>query len=490
MQKVEEIITEENALYSNRVFEYLTSLKGLNQKEKVVQVDLETAFLIDFSVKELEDDEEESKQFLESDQFLTYVRRGCTFIRYPKDKNVYLLRKGYQKFCYQSSIPQKVCDVFDLDQFNRKTSLLEKFQSINLQRTNKEDGSNVQISWCAKLNCWVICSKNEAYLIKNLSKKYLDKLQPVIVEMAKLWFKFIDTLPKEKLAILQEFCSNKTLIGEICGANKHLKQYVTYKEEQLVFLSIVDNFSDQICYTPIESAQILNDFGLNTVKIQQTGEIASYEELQNQVNRIRQEIATGSFENYGEGEVLYYCITDKEQKKTVVLMEKIKTFEYSLFKAIIRLMPCTFKKNKNQEFNLKKVQYAEENLLKYIEKVKEKFFMYGSLELYYKMVKQVIQFYLVGGQVDLLRFQEYFISFKYILQKEQIINQENLLLELKNTFGIDILKEQQEKIDKIEKEKQLISEKKANKLQLLSTKKDESVQKDATNIFQLKKIFE
>ncbi|KAL4456207.1 hypothetical protein ABPG74_014168 [Tetrahymena malaccensis] len=481
--EIEEKQNEEEALYSNKVYEYLKLQKGLNCKEKIVQVDLETAFLIDFSVKELEDDEEESKLFQESDQFLTYVRRGCTFIRYQKDKNVYLLRKGYQKFCYQDGIPNKVFNLFNQDQSNKKILLKEHVQSINLQRAFKEDGSNMQISWCAKLNCWVICSKNEAYLIKNQSKKYTDKLHSVVAEMAKLWFKYVDALPKEKLTNLQEFCSNKTLIGEICGANKHLKQYVTYNEEQLIFLSIVDNFSDEICYTPLESVQILKDFGLNTVKVQLTGEIASYEQLQYEVNRIRQEIATGSFENYGEGEVLYYCITDKEQKKTVVMMEKIKTFEYSLFKAIIRLMSCTFKKRKDKEINLKKVQQAEDNLLNFIEKIKEKFFLKGNLELYQRLVKQIIQFYLMGGQVDLLRFQEYFISFKYILQKDQIINQDNLLLELKHTFGIDILREQQEKIDKIEKEKQLISEKKANKLQLLAAKKEEGSENDKNNIF-------
>ena len=76
-------------------------------------------------------------------------------------------------------------------------------QQVEVMKTLKANGENVQVSYCKAVEGWIITSKNVALLARN---KEDVKMYPAedgsrysfAVEMANVWFDKLATMTKEK----------------------------------------------------------------------------------------------------------------------------------------------------------------------------------------------------------------------------------------------------------------------------------------------------
>lgn len=88
---------------------------------------------------------------------------------------------------------------------------------------------------------WVIGTKNKTLMLRGLEDigqiKYKHE-HLMTIQVAKLFFQHMNTLPQEKVAQLKELLQNHTLIGELL--NPKMSQHVVlYEKVEIIFFALV-----------------------------------------------------------------------------------------------------------------------------------------------------------------------------------------------------------------------------------------------------------
>ena len=105
-------------------------------------------------------------------------------------------------------------------------ALLEGHQ-IEVLKTLKANGENVQVSWNEEVQAWVICSKNVALLAQSREdiKKYTAERFGFACEMAHVWFDKLRDIEKtggkEAIKDIKKDIGGNSLIGEYIGSDEH-----------------------------------------------------------------------------------------------------------------------------------------------------------------------------------------------------------------------------------------------------------------------------
>lgn len=94
---------------------------------------------------------------------------------------------------------------------------------VEVVKTLKANGENVQVSWNDEVEAWVICSKNVGLLAQYREDidTYRSDRFVFAREMAHVWFDIIEDLEddqKGSLAKLKKDLAGTTLIGEYIGS--------------------------------------------------------------------------------------------------------------------------------------------------------------------------------------------------------------------------------------------------------------------------------
>ena len=100
---------------------------------------------------------------------------------------------------------------------------------IEVLKTLKANGENVQVSWCKRIQAWCVCSKNVGLLAQTRqqidSAKYDLPRYAFAKEMAHVWFDKLDSIAKdggeEAIERLKEDFDGRTYVGEYIGSQEH-----------------------------------------------------------------------------------------------------------------------------------------------------------------------------------------------------------------------------------------------------------------------------
>lgn len=184
------------------------------------------------------------------------IRRGNTVIRYAGNKYTFG-RKGLEKFFdmrYEFISPEQRYDDSCLDDEHHMhknyilagplKAMLEG-HSIQVVKTLKANGENVQVSWNSDIDSWIICSKNVGLVAQKRSdiSQYTSDRFFFAKEMAHVWFDKLESLEKEgKLQNLKTHLAGNTLIGEYIGSQEH-QHLVKYSRVTIIFYAVVSNNS-------------------------------------------------------------------------------------------------------------------------------------------------------------------------------------------------------------------------------------------------------
>ena len=145
---------------------------------------------------------------------------------------------------------------------------------IEVLKTLKANGENVQVSWNNQVQAWVICSKNVALIAQNRehanSNNYTAPRFAFAREMANVWFDKIDQIKRDRgndaVQQLQNDLDQKTLVGEYIGSQEH-QHLVKYSRVTIIFYAVVENNSMTDCLPCDEAWSLFDKWGLDKVAI-------------------------------------------------------------------------------------------------------------------------------------------------------------------------------------------------------------------------------
>ena len=139
---------------------------------------------------------------------------------------------------------------------------------VEIFKTLKANGENVQVSWNSDLGVWVICSKNVALIAKKRGdiNFYTDSRFSFAREMAHVWFDKLESDDPTLVAKMRTELTGHTLIGEYIGSVDH-QHLVKYSRVTIIFYAIVDNNSEEDCWPCDQSWAFFNKYGLDKVII-------------------------------------------------------------------------------------------------------------------------------------------------------------------------------------------------------------------------------
>lgn len=145
------------------------------------------------------------------------IRRGNTVLRLDRaegESEYVLARKGLEKFFdlrYEWISPEQRFDdsKTPVDHHMQKNYVLAgplrallEGHKVEVLKTLKANGENVQVSWCQAVESWVVCSKNVALVAKTKehanSEAYSTPRFSFAVEMANVWFDKLASIEKER----------------------------------------------------------------------------------------------------------------------------------------------------------------------------------------------------------------------------------------------------------------------------------------------------
>jgi hypothetical protein len=119
--------------------------------------------------------------------------------------------------------------------------LFSKEENIRIYDTEKLNGENVQIS-AVYNEYWVIGTKNKTMMLRNAEDVAQIKYKHehlITIQVAKLFFNYLNLLSEEKVAELKQYLQTHTLIGELL--NPKMSQHVVqYDKLELIFFALVD----------------------------------------------------------------------------------------------------------------------------------------------------------------------------------------------------------------------------------------------------------
>ena len=282
------------------------------------------------------------------------IRRGNTVIKYRDAKNNLkwtLGRKGLEKFFdlrYEHISPEQRFDDTCLDDethMHKNYILAGPLKAIldghrvEVIKTLKANGENVQVSWNPEINSWIICSKNVGLAAQNRSHvaMYQADRFGFAKEMAHVWFDILEKLERDhgraKLDELVSDLTGNTLIGEYIGSDQH-QHLVKYSRVTIIFYAVVSNMSMDDCWPCDQSWAFFTKFGLDKCHAQSLGQFTNYSEMTDALCKVFKDVAKSEIAKDEEGNVLYFIKRAKEgsEKDKVLSLAKLKTLEYRLFR--------------------------------------------------------------------------------------------------------------------------------------------------------------
>lgn len=203
-------------------------------------------------------------------------------------------------------------------------------------KTLKANGENVQISYSSEAQSWVVASKNVALLAadrKEVEMYAKNGRYQFAAEMAHVWLDILQQMSGKRRQELQEELKSKTIVGEYIGSPKH-QHLVKYGRITLIFYSVVENGKDSICWPCLKAQQFFVSFGLDVVDMESLGTFSSYDLLCDKIEATFKEVSRSTIAKDEEGNVLYFQRKqeDNSTEDEVLSLAKLKTLEYRLFR--------------------------------------------------------------------------------------------------------------------------------------------------------------
>ena len=213
---------------------------------------------------------------------------------------------------------------------------------VEVLKTLKANGENVQVSYNKRVQAWVICSKNVGLLAQTREhvngESYVDSRFTFAREMALVWFDKLDQIKAERgdeaIQQLQDDFDQKTFVGEYIGSMEH-QHLVKYSRVTIIFYAVVDNQSMLDCLPCDEAWGLFDKWGLDKVAIQTLGSFSDYGQLCDALCRVFKDVAKSEIAQEEEGNVLYFIKRPQEESSApseVLSLCKLKTLEYRLFR--------------------------------------------------------------------------------------------------------------------------------------------------------------
>ena len=139
---------------------------------------------------------------------------------------------------------------------------------VEVLKTLKANGENVQVAYSAETQAWVVTSKNVALLARKKSEvpMYKDDRYKFAKEMADVWFDKLATMKPDVVKDLETTLSGRTLVGEYIGSDDH-QHLVKYSRVSIIFYAVVDNYATDSCWPCEKAWALFNKFGLDKVHI-------------------------------------------------------------------------------------------------------------------------------------------------------------------------------------------------------------------------------
>jgi len=206
---------------------------------------------------------------------------------------------------------------------------------VEVLKTLKANGENVQVSWNANVQGWVVCSKNVALVARERAHIVLhkeDRFQ-FAREMAHVWFDSLEAMQKSGKSIdeLKADLNGNTLIGEYIGSQDH-QHLVKYSRVTLIFYAVVCNSSSEDCWPCERSWALFDKYGFDKVIIQSLGRFTDYNKMCDTLCQTFKDVAKSEIAQEEEGNVLYFVKRPKTGEAEVMSLCKLKTLEYRLFR--------------------------------------------------------------------------------------------------------------------------------------------------------------
>jgi hypothetical protein len=207
-------------------------------KEYVEECKVDPSIIVkDLSLHAKGSDEDEA--FAMDPQLWLNFRRGNTLLQlfdptnYDRLVKTVIARKGINKFFDISYDFVSNEDRYRDDKLNRKEHNVKNMilapalkailegHKVEVLKTLKANGENVQISFNPDADAWIIASKNVGIVAREVTDLDLYPLKNIRYSfaslMARCWFTMISELKKKDMDSLKADASNRTFIGEYIG---------------------------------------------------------------------------------------------------------------------------------------------------------------------------------------------------------------------------------------------------------------------------------
>ncbi|EAS07444.2 RNA ligase (macronuclear) [Tetrahymena thermophila SB210] len=325
----------------------------------------------------------EDKKYAYFPKYRINIKRGnsvCVVHSEESEEKIepFFCRRGMRKF--YDLIPEYLNEGKKLSGYHQKVKFLtlneakEKLDSgqfqVHLYNLFKENGEHCQISYLQMFDMWLIASKNVTILVKQRedAEKYYHKLRYYWAKLiSDEWFNILDRMDLQQIQQLKEQMQNFTFIGEHCGNQKH-QHIFKYDKVQIIFYSIVQNNSPNVCLPVDQAFEIFKQYNLNMVRIREVKGILSYEELKIKLQKEFDQVASGKIEDEGEGGVVYIVSENlKTQEQKTISCCKLKTTEYNIYRKLREMLKLSLQKKtesgrKNERFKQEVEKMSEHHL--------------------------------------------------------------------------------------------------------------------------------
>lgn len=280
------------------------------------------------------------------------IRRGNTVLRYADQQSTKLTmgRKGLEKFFdlrYEHISPEQRYDDSCLDDETHMhknyilagplKAMLQGHQ-VEVVKTLKANGENVQVSWNPEVQAWIVCSKNVGLVAQCRQdiNKYTGDRFGFAKEMAHVWFDKLQQVEQDMgaagLTGMQQDMANNTLIGEYIGSAEH-QHLVKYSRVTIIFYAVVDNTSADDCWPCDRAWRLFAKYSLDKVHAVSLGRFSNFDALADCLCTTFKDVAKSEIAKDEEGNVLYFIQRTQDGAGDRVLsLSKLKTLEYRLFR--------------------------------------------------------------------------------------------------------------------------------------------------------------
>ena len=388
----------------------------------------------------------EDKIYTRRDDYYNNIERGKAFLEIflenqkQNETNLMLIKRGFKKFydlhplhIYHNldkkneiKLEYHSEKIYERIFQNLKSFFEEKNEEeeINLFKIYKENGEHCQISYCKKIDGWIIGSKNVSIAINNLQE--LEKFEkdrhrwPKLI--AETWFSMLSSFSSEQINDLKEVLKGRTILGEHCGHPNH-QHIMKYNEIQIIFYALIENEDKEICVDPDIAYNIFQKFKLKTSKLAKFDNINTFEQLNKVLLDLSKKIAAAPMEEEGEGSVIYFTSFNKktEERKTLAMC-KIKSYDYCAFRELREKLKKFILKNYEERTYVSKYCFEIEKLCQYFEANK-------SVEFYSKVCQNSFQ--TVKNEKEKYDFK--YIYYRFVDFLHEIIEKTSKKVEITNT---------------------------------------------------------